>query len=284
MIGIRCHPLVAHWRSKSRGTADSWSRDQKSITEQTSKYVSAKRVRTRPRRMHRNARRPASSANHLRRLATLPLTALAVRVIETPPTAIADVTRREISRVVVAANARQWRSAFELEATPTSVVVRVRVSLVPSPLVTTADIERRIPAWREAIGSAWDEQFAIRRGTQLLPLRVTASFNDRAPHHRVTVLDSTPADDQLHWSLRATPQTIAHEFGHMLGAFDEYLGGGLSPRSHLVDSASLMAARPTSFVTLPRHLWLIRRELMRLWHRTDVHIVSRRQGPLRTSP
>jgi hypothetical protein len=184
------------------------------------------------------------------------------------------VVRQTVSRTVVADNARRWRAAFDLEATSNSVNVQVRISLIPSRNVTSREILPRLPAWRAAIESAWSDQFALRVGHDcLLPIRFSVSFAGDDPHYRVIVRDFAPAHDQLHWSLGASPQTIAHEFGHMIGAFDEYPGGGTSLDTRTVDPISIMAGKPTSMTTSPRQLWLIHETLARALPQADLQIV-----------
>lgn len=188
--------------------------------------------------------------------------------------AVLVIPRQTVTRTIVGDNGRRWRSAFDVEATEEGIAIEVRINLIPSGTVTPHEIQQRLVAWQAAIESAWSDQHALRVGTNtLLPIRISVRFTGHDPHHHVIVRDFAPANDQLHWSLEAEPRTVAHEFGHMIGAYDEYVGGGTSLDARTIDPLSIMAARPTSSTTLPRHLWLIEEALMHAQPHNDVQVV-----------
>ncbi len=47
------------------------------------------------------------------------------------------------------------------------------------------------------------------------------------------------------WFDTSDAQTVAHEFGHMLGNFDEYWGGGINTTTYLTDYKNLMGTSAT---------------------------------------
>jgi hypothetical protein len=56
------------------------------------------------------------------------------------------------------------------------------------------------------------------------------------------------------------PEVVAHEVGHMLGAYDEYPGGSLDPERPVQSPGSLMSASPGPEVRCAaRHLDAVRR-------------------------
>ncbi|MCF6205065.1 MAG: hypothetical protein L3J59_15585, partial [Methylococcaceae bacterium] len=59
--------------------------------------------------------------------------------------------------------------------------------------------------------------------------------------------------DELNWNLRDTGQIVAHEFGHMLGAFDEYKRGANDPDNPINDKSSIMASNPKIGESYGRH-------------------------------
>ncbi len=58
----------------------------------------------------------------------------------------------------------------------------------------------------------------------------------------VTVHPGAGPTDSRNFFLQDTAQTIAHEFGHMLGLYDEYWTGAVNPATQLTDGTSLMGA------------------------------------------
>ena len=67
--------------------------------------------------------------------------------------------------------------------------------------------------------------------------------------------------DQHNWYVNSPPTIIAHEIGHMIGAYDEYRGGALSPDQPLIDTNSIMGSRAEKGVAIPRHLDLVKKML-----------------------
>jgi len=41
-----------------------------------------------------------------------------------------------------------------------------------------------------------------------------------------------------------SPELVSHEFGHMLGMFDEYHKGAQAPQDAIIDPASIMSSNP----------------------------------------
>lgn len=86
------------------------------------------------------------------------------------------------------------------------------------------DVQR--PAWKARVEELWSDQFPIRRGNGddsirsciEYRLRVWLDWDDETPHHIVSVNNAANSpNDQLHFGLDAHPNSVAHEFGHMLG-------------------------------------------------------------------
>ena len=55
------------------------------------------------------------------------------------------------------------------------------------------------------------------------------------------------------WDTADTGQVAAHEYGHMVGNYDEYSGGATDPSNPIIDSSSLMGSTSPAAVPYARH-------------------------------
>jgi hypothetical protein len=181
----------------------------------------------------------------------------------------------EVGEQVVAANNRAWRSGFDLEVTEAAVLVRVHIHLLPGEDVGRARLDRLAEDWEPQAESLWSDRYGVRIGPdRTLPIRLDVRFRGPGIHHRIIVQNGVARADQLHWGTRSTGQTVAHEIGHMLGAFDEYPGGGTNPAGAVIDESSIMWSQPTRGLSRARHYESVRKALIGAWGRTDLELVA----------
>ena len=55
------------------------------------------------------------------------------------------------------------------------------------------------------------------------------------------------------WDTEDTGQVAAHEYGHMVGNYDEYSGGAVDPNDPIIDISSLMGSTSPAAITYARH-------------------------------
>ncbi|MDX2441835.1 MAG: hypothetical protein QNK40_14970 [Desulfobacterales bacterium] len=152
-------------------------------------------------------------------------------------------------------NGFSWRYGYDIGIQDNQIIVRVEVNLVPGDGVKKIALDRVIPGWEKEIEHIWSRKFGIQTQTgQLYPIVVDAAFKGRRFHHDVIVKPGGGCcTDQLNWHILDTPMAIAHEFGHMLGNYDEYRRGALDPGTKIIDPTSIMTSKPKNGIAYPRH-------------------------------
>lgn len=155
--------------------------------------------------------------------------------------------------------------------------------------------------WRRQIEAAWNGRFRAVSGATRLPIVFVPVFTESNPHYTVGIVDSEGyfREDMTTWWLhsRSSHKQAAHEFGHMLGAADEYglpgttaevpvalglsaaerqrssvegvTGTARSARVGGYNLPGIMGSQDDeSAAGLPRHLWLVIDQINRQVRRT----------------
>lgn len=145
-----------------------------------------------------------------------------------------------------------WNYGFDADLSDHAVKVRVLVNFIPAGGCSRAELERAKAGWRERIDQVWNGKFCFvtADGTRY---PIVVSFVDAGPgaHYEVVVRKSGRNTNLLNWNLSDSAGHAAHEFGHMLGAFDEYAGGATGPQGKELEN-SVMTNRPSGNA-YPRH-------------------------------
>jgi hypothetical protein len=152
-----------------------------------------------------------------------------------------------------------WTSRFRVQPEIDQIKVKVAIGLVAAAGVSQAEINRVKARWKSGIEQAWSDLFALRLGNgALLPIRIKVRFHGPHFDHRVIVQPGSGVSHQLRWHLNDPPELAAHEFGHMLGAYDEYSRGALDPENPVLDPTGIMTANPVGAKVKARHFEPIR--------------------------
>jgi len=154
-----------------------------------------------------------------------------------------------------------WTARYEQTWTH----IRVRVELKPK----NQDAEQALngglkSTWKSAIESAWNGRYWARAGGELpCPLTFEVIWVESDSHHKVKVEavepgETGPRSNMTNWDTADPGATAAHEYGHMIGKFDEYRGGGEENREHLgtgtIMDTKLAIFAPRQFTRLVQDL------------------------------
>ncbi len=166
-----------------------------------------------------------------------------------------------------------------MSLTPEAARIELRLRLVRGPGISQPQLERLQRSWEPGVERIWSDRFALVVDGTTRPIRLDVQFSHRNPHFTVAVKDDpTAGADQLHWSRFAGPNVVAHEVGHMLGAYDDYPGGAQNPNAPTLDGSSIMSGNPSGRCHA-RHF-----ELVENWAVTrlgDVEIAHRSGAEIR---
>lgn len=151
-------------------------------------------------------------------------------------------------------NGNKWRTAFDISLNDKQLIIILRIRLAPGPRISQPQLDRLQSSWESAVEAVWSNKFALVISEISHPIKLDLKFTRLAPQHTVIVRDeASHRVDQLNWSRWSSGVIIAHEIGHMLGAYDEYSGGGQDPLNPTTSHSSLMGGTPGPEAQLSEH-------------------------------
>lgn len=119
-----------------------------------------------------------------------------------------------------------WYVNYDLSFDGSNFLVNTRIDLTGANPGTTQ------ATWEQGIERIWNGKAALQSGTDVYGIRVDVSFVDSTDaHYQVNVHSGYGASNMLDWYLQTDwgpsyqDELAAHEYGHMIGMFDQYAGG-----------------------------------------------------------
>lgn len=158
-----------------------------------------------------------------------------------------------------------WNSGFRMDITDQSVNITVFIKPIFDTSINANQRSTVLKKWESAVETAWSHKFAVVTNRSIKqPIIVNVIFSTHSPHHTVIIKKKQARVDEYNWGINTAPNIIAHEFGHMLGAYDEYKKGALSP-ANLIRSESLMGNSFKYSSIHIEHLWLLEK-----WYKNNI--------------
>lgn len=177
------------------------------------------------------------------------------------PADATDISPETVTGRITAMNGFVWNYAYDIGQRDNKVMIHVAINLIPADGVTRPELDRVRDKWEAGIERIWSDRFMlVTPAGERFPVVMDVTFSGVRFHHDVIVSRSGERTDELNWNLMISPETAAHEFGHMIGAFDEYRGGAVAPDTGNTDRTSIMTGGPDKGVkTFARHYEGIRK-------------------------
>ncbi|MBX9605909.1 MAG: hypothetical protein K2Y51_06770 [Gammaproteobacteria bacterium] len=132
-----------------------------------------------------------------------------------------------------------WRVRFDLASQNGDVITTLRVKL------TGADPGDSRAVWLAGTREIWNNKVVFDDGVRLYESKLNFSFVTSGEHRSVRVHAGTGHFDLDNWYVDSDfppgfdDENAAHEVGHMLGNFDEYVGG--ATRNGFINTGTLMS-------------------------------------------
>jgi serralysin len=115
-----------------------------------------------------------------------------------------------------------WYPSYDLSFDGTSFRVETRVDFTGAPVATSV-----WQGWERAIELEWGRFRLQDSSGTTYPINIDFRVVDdsQGEHHNVNIAPGSGRANMTNWFETSTNLTAIHEFGHMIGNFDEYSGG-----------------------------------------------------------
>jgi hypothetical protein len=186
------------------------------------------------------------------------------------------ITSETIRGRQTAVNRFAWSYGYDVGLEHSALIVKVGINLIPAQGIGRLDLDRVKTAWEEGIERIWSERFALATGEgRRYPILVDVSFQGPRFHHDVIIRPGSGRTDEFNWNILDSPELVSHEFGHMMGIYDEYEKGALPLHDAVIDAGSIMTSNPgRAAVPRARHYEPFRQWFMGKAMASNVRIID----------
>jgi hypothetical protein len=126
-----------------------------------------------------------------------------------------------------------WTASYDVEFTDGECIVTVFAAFNRDADVTEAQETAMRRSARAAIERIWDNRFELedRDSGEVFPLRFKFIKVERRPHVTINVHSGNGTDDVENWFIGSSATDHAHEFGHQIAMYDEYVDATVANRA-----------------------------------------------------
>ena len=179
----------------------------------------------------------------------------------------------QIEKTMLAGTVK-WVSAYDINIANNEIRVEINISLLTPKDINRVKLKEKTELWNDAINDTWNNRFYASIDGKKTPITIKVKFSHHKPHHRVVIHPGRWTPNQHNWYINTPAKVIAHEIGHMLGAYDEYRGGALFPEEPIIDTTSIMGSKPLRGAAYPRHLLLLENKLGKLLDNDQITVMQ----------
>ena len=143
-----------------------------------------------------------------------------------------------------------WDYSYNIGVIDNTLTIGTTIQFNPT---APLNLTTKIAEWDWGIDQIWNNQYQVTNGIEYLPIAfdVDLGTSFSTADYVVNVSASPGGTNMLNWTMFDSGLVAAHEYGHMFGLFDEYVGGAQNPNQPLLDSTSIMGSLSGS--PKPRH-------------------------------
>ena len=172
-----------------------------------------------------------------------------------------DVARERRS-YYISAPPYAWSAIYDIEFVSQELHIYSSIHLYPINGVTQQQVDDLEPYWESGIEGAWNDRYQILHDSQdyydiIYDVTFLDTYQSGVDHYQVQVRpgisQGNPRTTMTLWDTADTGQVVAHEYGHMIGNYDEYNGGATDPSNQIIDSSSIMGSTSPAAVSYARH-------------------------------
>ena len=151
-----------------------------------------------------------------------------------------------------------WQPTYDIEFAGQELHIYTSIYLSGIGGVTQAQIDALEPFWESGIEDRWNDKYAIRHDSEfeydiIYDVTFVDTWQAGVDHYSVDVRPGPERSNMLLWDSEDTTGVAAHEYGHMVGNYDEYSGGATDPISPIIDTTGIMGSTSPAALTYARH-------------------------------